>query len=135
MGEIRRLGPGDHPVVERLATREPRTALLQDPSVFFLAAFAAGEPVGFVVAYELARRHGDASQLLVYEVEVDAGHRRRGIGTALMRELERIARDRGITAGWVLTSRDNEAAMAFYRAVGGVRPHEEVMWEFEYGAS
>jgi ribosomal protein S18 acetylase RimI-like enzyme len=132
---VRRLGPGDEPVVERLATRGPpqrAEELLADERTLFLVAFEDTEPIGFVLAYELIRRHGLRSQVLVYEVEVDERHRRGGIGTALMHELERLARARGAREGWVLTDGTNAPAMAFYEAVGGVRPHEETMWEFEY---
>ena len=130
---VRRLRSGDEAIVERLATREPRTALLDDPQVIFLAAFDDGEtPLGFVLAYELSRRHGDATQLLVYEVDVDESHRRRGIGKALLGELATIARERGIVEGWVLTDEDNEAAMALYRSAGGILPQEVTMWEFRY---
>ena len=52
-----------------------------------------------------------------------------------MRGLEKIAREQGIRSGWVLTHRANEAAMSLYRAAGGRHPHEETMWEFDYGAS
>ena len=120
----------------RLATREPpalASELLADDRTVFLVAFERGDPIGFVLAYELIRRHGAASQLFVYEVEVAAACRRQGVGTALLRELERLARVRGIRQGFVLTDGDNEPAMRLYEAVGGVRPHEETMWEFEYG--
>jgi len=130
---VRPLGRGDESIVERLATREPRTALLDDPQVIFLVAFDDGEtPLGFVLAYELPRRHGDATQLLVYEVDVDEGHRRRGIGKALLGGLATIARERGIVEGWVLTDEDNEAAMALYRSAGGILPQQVTMWEFRY---
>jgi ribosomal protein S18 acetylase RimI-like enzyme len=133
---IRRLGSGDEHVVERLATDAPPAAardLLADDRTIFLVAFEEDRPVGFVLAYELLRRHGDRSKLFVYEVDVAETHRRRGIATALFRQLERTARERGIRHGWVLTDRSNDAANALYASVGGVRPHEETMWEFEYG--
>ena len=133
---IRRLEPGDEAVVAELATQGApvRAAqLLADPRTLFVVAFDHERPVGFVLAYELLRRHGDPSKLFVYEVDVAEEYRRRGIGTALMRELARLARERGVRHGWVLTNRSNEAAMALYESVGGVRPHEETMWEFEYG--
>ena len=42
--EIRLLTRGDEAIVEQLATREPRTALLQDPRTIFLVAFEDGVP-------------------------------------------------------------------------------------------
>jgi ribosomal protein S18 acetylase RimI-like enzyme len=132
--EIRRLQPGDEAVVERLATRPPRTKLLHEPGVIFLVAFDDGEPVGFVLAYELQRRHGFDVTLCVYEIEVDEAYRRRGIGAQLMRELERIARERGVAEGFVLTDADNAAAMRLYGSVGGKR-NDVVEWDFDYTES
>lgn len=129
---VRRLRPGDEAIVEALATRAPQTDVLYDERTFFVVAFDGEQPVGFVLAHELPRRHGAATQLLVYEVDVDESHHRRGIGKALLRELASIARERGIVEGWVLTDADNEAAMALYRSAGGILPQEVTMWEFRY---
>ena len=94
--EVRLLKPGDEAVVERLATREPRTALLQDPRTIFLVAFDGGSPIGFVLAYALPRRHGPSVTLCVYEVDVNAahraaGHRRRGCSASSRRSHESAA--------------------------------------------
>jgi GNAT superfamily N-acetyltransferase len=132
--EIRRLQPGDEAIVERLATRTPRTALLQDPRTIFLVAFEDGQPVGFVLAYELPRRHGFNVTLCVYEVEVYAAHRRRGIGGRLLRELEQPARRRGVEEGFVLTDADNNTAMRLFESVGGAR-NDVVEWDFDYTGS
>jgi ribosomal protein S18 acetylase RimI-like enzyme len=135
---IRRLGPGDEQVVERLAEQAPperASELLADERTIFLVAFDGDEPepAGFVLAYELLRRHGDPSRLFVYEVGVAPTARRRGVATELLRELRRIASERGIRHGFVLTNEANEAAMELYRSLGGVRPStDDVLWDFEY---
>jgi ribosomal protein S18 acetylase RimI-like enzyme len=135
---VRRLGPGDEQVVERLAEQRPpaRAAeLLADERTIFLAAFdgEGSQPVGFVLAYELLRRHGDPSRLFVYEVGVAPAARRRGVATELLRELARIARAQGIRHGFVLTNESNEAAMELYGSLGGVRPNpDDVLFDFEY---
>lgn len=131
--EIRRLGPGDEDVVTAFATRTPHTELLHDGRTIFLAAFEGGEPVGFVLAHDLPRRHDPPTKLLVYEVEVAEEHRSRGVGRALLEELARIARDRGIRHGWVLTDHDNDAALALYRSMGGT-PRDVVELDFDYEA-
>ena len=132
---IRRLGPGDEDVVRALAEppREPRFDLLLDERTIYLVAFHDEEPIGFVLAYELQRRHGDPSLLFVYEVDVGAPYRRRGVAAALFDELERLARERGLREGFVLTDADNDAANALYASRGGVRV-ETVMWDFGYAA-
>src|SRR6478752_6666574 len=96
-----------------------------------LGAGDEDEPVGFVLAYELHRRQGDASMLLVYEVDVDEAHRHRGVATSLLDELARIARERGIGEGFVLTEVDNDAANALYASAGGER-RDVVEWDFRY---
>jgi ribosomal protein S18 acetylase RimI-like enzyme len=129
---IRRLGPADADVVRYLATTEPQTELLADDRTIFLAAFQSGaDPVGFLFGYELPRRHGGASILFVYEVEVEEAYRGQGVATKLFDELERIARARGIREGFVLTEPDNEPANRLYESRGGVRV-DTVMWDFDY---
>jgi ribosomal protein S18 acetylase RimI-like enzyme len=123
---IRRLGPGDEAVVERLATRAPQTALLADDATIFVVAFVDGDPAGFAFGHVLPRRHGDPSILFVYEVDVDERFRRRGIATRLMHELLRLA---GTREAFVLTEPENDAANALYASLGGTRV-DSVMWDF-----
>jgi ribosomal protein S18 acetylase RimI-like enzyme len=130
---VRRLGPGDEDVVRRLAEREPQVGLLADEATIFLAAFRGDEPIGFVFGYELPRRHGVASMLFIYELEVNEAHRRQGLATRLMTELEQIARARGIGEGFVFTEPDNDAANTFYASLGGQRS-DSVMWDYRYTA-
>jgi ribosomal protein S18 acetylase RimI-like enzyme len=128
---IRRLQPGDEEVVARLATRTPRTSLLDDHRTLFLVAFVDEKPVGFVLGYELPRRHGLESMLLIYEIDVASEHRRTGVGASLLRELERLARERGIGESFVLTEPENVAANALYASAGGERT-DVVEWDFRY---
>jgi ribosomal protein S18 acetylase RimI-like enzyme len=131
---IRRLQPGDERIVRELATYEGSgdpEGLLADPRALFLVAFDGDQPVGFVLAHELPRRHGDASTLFVYEVDVAESHRRRGIASALLERLAELARERGIRSAFVLTEPDNDPANALYREAGG-EAEETVQWTFEY---
>lgn len=138
---IRRLSAGDEAVVGALATYRRLTddearVFLADEDTILLVAFERGGPIGFVLAYVLRRRHGDARQLFVYEVDVVASHRRRGVATALLGELESLAVAGGIRRGFVLTERENVSAMGLYRSVGGreASEGEDVVWDFEYTA-
>jgi len=136
---VRRLGPGDEPVVKRLAEAEnerPQTALLHDDRTIFLAALDDETPVGFLFGYDLPRRHGNPSIFFVYEVDVEPAWQRRGVATQLFRELERILCARRVREAFVLTNASNEPAMRLYESLGGVRPNDDdVMWDFEYVAS
>jgi aminoglycoside 3-N-acetyltransferase I len=96
-----------------------------------LVALEGARPVGFVLAHELPRRHGDRANLFVYEVDVAESHRRRGIAAALLARLAELARERGIRVGFVLTEPDNEPANALYRRAGGTSKLD-VEWTFSY---
>ncbi len=120
--KIRRLGGDDASVF--VEHRE----LLDDPHAILLVAVDDEEEVGFVLAYDLPRRHGNLRQLFVYEVDVLASHRRRGIGRLLLEQLAEL----GIREAFVLTEPDNEAANRLYERVGGTRS-DVAMWDFEFG--
>ena len=119
--KIRRLERGDESAF--VQHRE----LLDDPHAIVFVAYDGDEEVGWVLAHDLPRRHGNKRQLFVYEVDVAESHRRRGIARALLEHLAGL----GIPEGFVLTEPDNDPANALYRAAGGV-PSEVVMWDFSY---
>ena len=131
---MRLLGPGDEEVVRELAEYEgpgDPEGLLADPRTLMLVAFDGGLPAGFVLAHELPRRHGDRSELFVYEVDVAETHQRHGIGKAMLARLAELARERGIRVGFVLTDEDNVAANALYRSAGA-KGRTVVECEFSY---
>jgi GNAT superfamily N-acetyltransferase len=72
------------------------------------AAFDGDRPVG-LVTYVLAN---DACEI----VTIDAVREREGIGTALMDVVADAARAAGCSRQWLITTNDNEGALAFYRA-------------------
>jgi GNAT superfamily N-acetyltransferase len=132
---IRLLGPGDEEVVRALATHDGAgdpEALLADSRALMLVAFDGDRPVGFVLAHELPRRHGERAKLFVYEVDVAESHRRRGIASALLARLAELARERGIRSGFVLTEPGNGPANALYREAGGATEAVTVEWTFSY---
>jgi ribosomal protein S18 acetylase RimI-like enzyme len=132
---IRLLAPGDESVVRKLATYDgpgDPAALLADSRTLLLAAFAEEQPVGFVLAHELPRRHGDTAKLFVYEIDVAESHRRGGIASALLERLAELARGRGIPTGFVLTDPDNGSANALYQSAGGATDSVKVEWTFSY---
>jgi ribosomal protein S18 acetylase RimI-like enzyme len=54
----------------------------------------------------------------VAEVYVAAGHRREGVGRALLRAAVGLFKERGVTLGYVWTRPENEAAVELYREAG-----------------
>lgn len=148
---IRRLEPGDGPVLRRLAeeagafeagggTRRSTTVsdqaaldaqaarrVLADPDVYLLVAFEADVPVGFLVAQELLRPFGDPVRLFVREVRVRAERRREGIGRRLLESLWAIGREHGVGTAFALADPDDRDALAFYRAAGGKRSRRDLV--------
>ena len=54
----------------------------------------------------------------IHRVAVDLGHRRRGIGSALMRHAEQALKDRGCPKVNLQVHASNAAVVAFYEALG-----------------
>src|SRR3954463_7189186 len=126
MVEIRALGPGQDPAVvaaEHLfdgpSEPEATARFLGDRGHHLLIAYDDAEaPVGFVSGVEVT--HPDkGTEMFLYELAVDEGHRRQGTGRALVEALGRLARERGCRAMFVFADDDNVAALATYRSAGG----------------
>ena len=132
--DIRRLGPGDEDVLALIAREaddfdlagasQPESPLvaaeaaayLADPAVLHWVAGDDGSVVGELLCHVLPLPSGSGRELLLYSIGVRAAHRRRGVGTALVREMLAWARGGGIEEVWVLA--DNPGAEAFYAACG-----------------
>lgn len=93
---------------------------LENPDNLFLVARWDGKPCGFLTAHRLQRFDRRQAEVLLYEIGVDHQFQRRGIGSALIAELKRWTKEVGADEVWVLTSRDNIAAMALYASTGGL---------------
>jgi ribosomal protein S18 acetylase RimI-like enzyme len=75
-------------------------------------------PVGFVSGVETI--HPDkGTEMFLYELAVTEPYRRRGIGRALVRRLDALARELGCYGMWVLIDTGNDVALATYRSAGG----------------
>ena len=83
--------------------------LQRDPELF-LVAEATNKIVGTVMGGFDGRRG------MMYHLAVSADHRRCGIGTLLMDELEKRLRLKGCLRYYMLVARDNQEAIRFYEA-------------------
>ncbi len=138
MPEIRMLGPGDDVVLGNVAPGVFDNALdpalvaefLRDRRHHLAIAIDEGQVVGFASGVHYV--HPDKpAELFINEVAVAPNHHRRGIGTAVVRELLEHATRLGCREAWVLTDRDNHAAMHLYASTGGVPgPNDHVMFTY-----
>jgi aminoglycoside 6'-N-acetyltransferase I len=132
------LGPGDGPILARVATDVfdgPIVAtltdeFLSDPRHHLAVAIAEGEVVGFASAVHYV--HPDKrAQLFVNEVGVAPAWQRRRIGSRLLEALLARGRTLGCVEAWVGTEAGNIAARALYKSAGGVEdPEPFVLFTF-----
>jgi aminoglycoside 3-N-acetyltransferase I len=97
-------------------------------SEYFIALVALknDEVVGGIAAYELRKFERERSEIYIYDLAVAAAHRRQGIATALIAELEHVAATRGAYVIFVQADRgiEDEPAIALYTKLG---TREEVL--------
>lgn len=100
------------PLVE--ATRD----FLDRPGHHLLFAYdASGRAVGMISGVEMI--HPDkGTEMFVYELGVVPAARLQGVGTALVKALADVARERGCYGMWVGTETGNAAGQATYRRAG-----------------
>jgi len=98
--------------------RDYRQRLLALPHFIALAAVEGGAVVGGLAAYELQKFEQPRSEIYIYDLAVAEAHRRRGIATALIQELQRIASRRGAWVVYVQADRDDAPANALYEKLG-----------------
>ena len=92
--------------------------LLGSDTFLALAAFDGQAVVGGIAAYLLPKFEQERSELYIYDLAVAASHRRRGIGTALIRELQAIAQARGAYVIFVQADLEDAPAVALYTKLG-----------------
>ncbi len=85
---------------------------LAQPGAVCLVAESAGAIAGFL----LAESEGPRGHIVT--LDVAAGHRRRGIGSALLEEAERRLAAAGVREVEIETGTENEAGVAFWRGHG-----------------
>ena len=94
---------------------------LQSPERIYLLAYRGDELVGAAHAYLMQHPSG-AKYLYIDEVDTLRDHRRQGVATALMRELQRLAEEMGAAEAWLGADEGNAAAYALDRSL---EPSEE----------
>jgi len=139
---IRTLGPGDVTLmrsvlsmfgeafleVDTYSDAQPSTAylkrLLGGDSFIALAAMESNQVVGGIAAYVLPKFEQERSELYIYDLAVAETHRRRGIATAMIAELQRIGASRGAYVIFVQADYGDAPAIALYTKLGA---REDVM--------
>jgi ribosomal protein S18 acetylase RimI-like enzyme len=107
---------------------------LSDPRHHLVVAMNGQQVIGFVSAVHYVHPDKAHPELWINEVSVAATHRRQGVGKRLLEAMFEVAQALGCTEAWVLTDRENTAAMSLYSAVGKAEaPSDHVMFTFTLG--
>jgi len=125
--KLRKAEQGDYQAICELSTtlvgfeadrRASFEAVLAAPDHDLIVAEVDGAVVGYahLMVYPDLTHGALAGELLGLIVRRDI--RRQGIGSALMREIVRLARERGVAELHICTEPDNEVAKRFYESAG-----------------
>lgn len=92
--------------------------LLDSDAFIAIAAVHGDTVVGALAAYELSKFERERSEIYIYDLAVDADHRRRGIATGLIDHLRGIASERGAWVIFVQADHGDDPAIALYTKLG-----------------
>ncbi|MCC5980147.1 MAG: AAC(3)-I family aminoglycoside N-acetyltransferase [Oceanicaulis sp.] len=107
-----------------MPSAEYRDRLLANPHFIALAALEGDTIIGGLAAYVMPKFERERSEIYIYDLAVDAAHRRKGLATALINETRRIASDIGAWVVSVQADYDDPPAVALYTKLGA---REEVL--------
>lgn len=105
-------------------------AFLADRRHVLTVALDGDLVVGFVSAVEYFHPDKDRGELWINEVGVAEDWQGKGIGKRLLARTLEIGRLLGCSGAWVMTDRDNRAAMRLYARFADGPPTDHVMFTF-----
>jgi ribosomal-protein-alanine acetyltransferase len=113
---------------EEAFTKGQIAQLLADYNSIGLVAREAGVIVGFIIGMIYVGGNSSGGHILT--IDVSPSHRGKGTGELLLREIERIFRQKGVKAISLEVREDNAVALSLYRKLGY---HEAGMLKNYYG--
>jgi aminoglycoside 3-N-acetyltransferase I len=102
----------------RVPSDEYLRDLLTQPHFIALAALAGDQVVGGLCAYVLQKFEQARSEVYIYDLAVLEAHRRKGVATGLIRELQRMAKERGAYVIFVQADPPDAPAIRLYTSLG-----------------
>lgn len=92
--------------------------LLARDDFIAIAALQGDAVVGALAGYVLHKFEQARREIYIYDLAVDTAHRRRGIATALIAELQKLAAKRGAYVIFVQADHGDDAAIALHTRLG-----------------
>ena len=92
--------------------------LLASATFLAIVAIAGNRTVGGLAGYVLPKFEQARAEFYIYDLAVDEPYRRRGIATAMIRQLQHVAAERGIYVIFVQADLEDAPAIALYTKLG-----------------
>lgn len=92
--------------------------LLSNKAFIAIAAIAGQSVVGGLSAYVLPKFEQARKEIYIYDLAVSADHRRRGVATAMIERLKRVALAEGAYVIYVQADHGDDPAIALYTKLG-----------------
>ncbi len=93
-------------------------SLLSGDAFVALGAWIEGDLAGALAAYELKKFEQARSEIYIYDLAVREAFRRRGVATALIDGIRKVARERDAWVVFVQADYVDEPAVALYSKLG-----------------
>src|SRR5690349_16347743 len=103
---------------EAVPSDEYLSSLLAGPVFISLVALHGQEVVGGLAAYVLEKFEQNRREMYIYDLAIAEPHRRKGVATQLIRELQHIAKERKAYVIFVQADQDDEPAIKLYESLG-----------------
>jgi ribosomal-protein-alanine N-acetyltransferase len=101
---------------EEAFTKSQIAQLLADYNSIGLISREGGTIVGFIIGTIYV--DGKAASGHILTIDVSPSHRRKGTGELLLKEIERIFRQKGVKTSSLEVREDNAVALSLYRKLG-----------------
>ncbi len=93
-------------------------SLLAKPAFLVVVALLDGQVVGGLAAYVLEKFEQERKEIYIYDLAVAAEHRRKGIATRIIKELQHIGKEIGAYVIFVQADYGDEPAIKLYESLG-----------------
>lgn len=98
--------------------------LLRDNRCYLLAAIISDMVVGYALAYRFPSLYAKGNIAYMYDIDVLETHRRKGIGSRLIKHVLQLLKQDDVYELWLGTAIDNMEGQALFTATGAARSGE-----------
>lgn len=116
---------------EALPTLAHLHTLLDDNRSYLFAAIDGNSVLGYALAYRFPSLYSSDYLAYLYDIEVSATHRRKGIGKLLIEKILEHLRLDNVKELWLGTGIDNSEGQGLFSSTGAIKS-EEVFNDYTY---